>query len=197
MRSVVFLSGDRLLITAKPLSQFHLLLHMLEIKEGSVTAEMRFAGTLQIGCNYFSENNAKICTFTLQFSAFSVKFCPKIYFTTKALVLYIKVDMCNEKLRPKRSGLYWFDTISKQFGWERVYLSNFGFSANIIGIKNCGCLNHKANLMSVKSGWSANRAKFCTQVVDSDNLEHLIALSPFRLASFCKIIKCNDRHDLG
>ena len=36
MRSVVFLSGDRLLITAKSLSQFHLLLHMLEIKEGSV-----------------------------------------------------------------------------------------------------------------------------------------------------------------
>ena len=107
--------------------------------------------------------------------------------------------MCNEKLRPKtkRSGSYWFDTISKQFGWERVYFSNFGFSANIIGIKNCSCVNYKANLMSVKSGWSANRAKFCTQVVDSDNLEHLIALSPFRLASFCKIIKSNDRHNLG
>ena len=98
--------------------------------------------------------------------------------------------MCNEKLRPKtkRSGSHWFDTISKQFGWERVYLSNFGFSANIIGIKNCGCLNHKANLMSVKSGWSANRAKFCTQVVDSDNLEHLIALSPFRRSSNLTIV---------
>ena len=62
---VVFLSGNCLLITAKSLSQFHLLLHMLEIKEGSVTAEMRFAGTVQIDCNHFSEKDAKNYTFTL------------------------------------------------------------------------------------------------------------------------------------
>ena len=59
MRSVVFLSEGRLLITAKSLSQFHLPLHMLEIKEDPVTAEMRFAGTLQIGCNYFFRKQCK------------------------------------------------------------------------------------------------------------------------------------------
>ena len=33
-------------------------LHMLKIEEGFVTTDMRFVGSVQIGCKYFAENNA-------------------------------------------------------------------------------------------------------------------------------------------